>query len=196
MITDFTKEMIPLMTAALLITALLRFWRSKYITTSLQREGAVCIFAAYFAGLAAVTVIPEAWPSPLFRLRGTISLMPGRIFFDTWREVAAGNWAYLTIAFIGNIIIFIPIGFFVSLLWRGASLKKAELAGLLTSVIIELCQLPLDRWTDIDDLWLNTLGAAIGYLIYVLLNRPQWGLTGTASHDPWGRTPYRGRGRL
>ena len=34
-----------------------------------------------------------------------------------------------------------------------------------------LIQNILDRGTDIDDLWLNMLGALIGYLIYILLSK-------------------------
>ena len=36
---------------------------------------------------------------------------------------------------------------------------------------MNFCQLPLDRGTDIDDLWLNTLGAALGYLVFLLCRR-------------------------
>ena len=39
------------------------------------------------------------------------------------------------------------------------------------SLCIELLQLPQARGTDIDDLWLNMLGALIGYLIYILLSK-------------------------
>lgn len=36
-------------------------------------------------------------------------------------------------------------------------------AGFCVSLFIELCQLPLNRCSDIDDLILNTLGALAGY---------------------------------
>ena len=52
---------------------------------------------------------------------------------------------------------------------NGKPLKKAILTGFLTSLAIELCQLPLGRGSDVDDLILNTLGAFLGYLIFLLL---------------------------
>ncbi len=192
----FLKEMLPWMLAAVPVTALFRFLLARHINTNLRHETLFCLLTAYLAGLARVTVIPNVLPTPFFVLRGTISLIPGRIFFDTWREVGRGNWDYLTIALIGNILIFVPLGLLGCLLWRGATFKRAALSGLAVSIVIEVCQLPLDRWTDIDDLWLNALGAAMGYGVYVLLGRPAFGLTDTASRGQAGHSPYRGRGPL
>ena len=39
------------------------------------------------------------------------------------------------------------------------------------SLCIELLQLPQARGTDIDDLWLNVIGAFIGYWVYFLLTK-------------------------
>lgn len=99
---------------------------------------------------------------------GEINLIPGKVFIDTWREsMVGGYWLYFAINFIGNICLFVPIGFCVPLLWNKSSLPKTLLVGFLISLFIELCQLPQARGTDIDDLWINTLGAMIGYLLYV-----------------------------
>ena len=46
---------------------------------------------------------------------------------------------------------------------------KALLLGCGISVFIELTQLLLPPGTDIDDVWLNTLGAAAGYGIFALV---------------------------
>ena len=43
------------------------------------------------------------------------------------------------------------------------------LSGFLISLAIELAQYPLERGTDIDDLWLNTLGALLGWAVYIAL---------------------------
>ena len=63
-----------------------------------------------------------------------------------------------------------------ALLWKGESLKKAGLAGFFFSLTVEICQLPQARGTDIDDLWLNTLGAILGYGVFGLMKRyrPLW----------------------
>ena len=67
-------------------------------------------------------------------------------------------------------------GFFAALLWKGESLKKAAFAGFFFSLTVEICQLPQARGTDIDDLWLNTLGAVLGYGVFWLMRRyrPLW----------------------
>lgn len=66
-------------------------------------------------------------------------------------------------------IMFMPFGFFPALLWKNFSLAKALLLGAACSVFIELMQLFLPRDTNIDDVLLNALGAAAGYLLYMLI---------------------------
>jgi glycopeptide antibiotics resistance protein len=65
----------------------------------------------------------------------------------------------------GNIIMFIPLGYFLPRLWKG--LRKWWRTWLMTLVImtaVELAQYFTLRGTcDVDDLILNLLGAAIGY---------------------------------
>lgn len=91
-----------------------------------------------------------------------ISFIP----FVTIIEMLQGGITFHTIInIIGNIVMFIPIGFFSPLLWTKLnSLKKIALFGLGISFIIEFTQLFLSRATDIDDLILNTSGAMLGYL--------------------------------
>lgn len=70
----------------------------------------------------------------------------------------------------GNVLLFLPLGFFPPLLWKWAQkLWKTLLfaAGIMT--LVELMQMLLLVGTcDIDDLLLNVVGAAIGYGIYSL----------------------------
>ena len=71
---------------------------------------------------------------------------------------------------VGNMIMFMPYGFFVSYF---ISLKKPYLIlllSLIVSITIETTQLVIGRVFDIDDIFLNILGAFIGYLIYRFLS--------------------------
>ena len=70
---------------------------------------------------------------------------------------------------VGNMVMFIPIGFCIPLLWR-ASDEATVTAGFLTSLSIEVIQLFLPRWTDIDDVMLNTIGTTLGLLLYKMLD--------------------------
>lgn len=65
-----------------------------------------------------------------------------------------------------NIILFIPLGFFVPTIWKNyRSIKTMFFMGLALSVCIEILQIFTFRLTDIDDLITNTIGTVIGYYI-------------------------------
>jgi glycopeptide antibiotics resistance protein len=72
---------------------------------------------------------------------------------------------------VGNIVLFVPFGLFLSLKFnKTGSLNKVILSGMLLSVIIECIQIFIpNRWTDIDDVILNTIGTGIGYYLLKLL---------------------------
>ncbi len=69
---------------------------------------------------------------------------------------------------IGNILLFIPFGLFVSHI---ISIKKAFpilILSLISSLSIELTQIAIGRVFDVDDVILNVVGGLLGYLIYKL----------------------------
>lgn len=70
----------------------------------------------------------------------------------------------------GNVVMFMPLGFLVPLLWRpfGAFWRTLVLGGSL-SVGIEAAQLFTSRSTDVNDVMLNTLGAVLGWLLWRLM---------------------------
>lgn len=71
----------------------------------------------------------------------------------------------------GNIAIFMPLGFFLPLLWKEyRSIGKTLCFGIKTSLLIELSQLFLVRSTDINDVILNAIGTLLGYLSYLLVS--------------------------
>jgi len=77
---------------------------------------------------------------------------------------------------LGNIGMFIPIGFFSALLWRNGRWWKSALIGFLISFLVEFVQFFIGRSTDIDDIILNTTGALLGYWCYFILKllSPAW----------------------
>lgn len=72
---------------------------------------------------------------------------------------------------IGNIAMFIPVGIVWPICFRKLdSFKKTVLAGAGFTLFIEATQLfCLGRHTDVDDLFLNTLGATIGAWIVFMV---------------------------
>lgn len=70
-----------------------------------------------------------------------------------------------------NIILFIPLGFLLPLIWDNfRSAKNTILFGFGLSLVIEISQIFTYRATDIDDLITNTVGTLLGYLIARFVN--------------------------
>ena len=72
---------------------------------------------------------------------------------------------------LGNLVLFLPYGFFVSYYLRNDKPHLTILLTLVTSFAIEIVQLLIGRVFDIDDILLNLLGGFIGYLIYHYLHK-------------------------
>lgn len=71
-----------------------------------------------------------------------------------------------------NIILFVPLGFFLPLLYKKYShISSVALTGFLFSLSIEIVQMFGRGSTDINDLITNTAGACLGYFIYKLLSK-------------------------
>lgn len=91
--------------------------------------------------------------------------------FSTW-GINARNNAFV----IENILLFMPYGVVSAWAIKGArSLFTCTLFGAVTSLGIECMQLITRRgYFQIDDILTNTLGAAIGYLIFRYLTGRFW----------------------
>ena len=71
---------------------------------------------------------------------------------------------------LGNIILFIPFGYFVTSYCNIKNLGTITLVSLLTSFVIEGVQHFIGRSFDVDDILLNVVGGIIGFLVYISLN--------------------------
>lgn len=116
------------------------------------------------------------------------------VLFDGW--VSPTVWYAPWTNTLGNLILFLPVGILTVLardafapralqapsLRRGRSVVVAGLAGGLVSLGIEVTQYVLALgYTDVDDLLLNTLGAAAGGWLAVTLGKSSrvlamWGI--------------------
>lgn len=71
---------------------------------------------------------------------------------------------------LGNIILFIPFGVFVSYILDTRRPQFIVIISLITSGVIEYTQLKIGRTFDIDDIILNIVGGFIGYIIYLVID--------------------------
>ncbi|MFE4810512.1 VanZ family protein [Peribacillus simplex] len=76
---------------------------------------------------------------------------------------------------LGNILLFVPFGICIAFKFKKQYRNfKIIITGFLFSLTIEVFQLFLSRrWTDVDDIILNTLGSFLGYLIFLKIDKVQ-----------------------
>lgn len=71
---------------------------------------------------------------------------------------------------IGNVLLFVPFGYFVSDIINNKKLLVSMFITLVTSVSIEVIQMNIGRSFDIDDIILNFVGGIIGYGFYKFID--------------------------
>lgn len=169
--------------------------QGKMLVSSFARELALLLFIMFCAGLVSLTLFPANFWSYatdwlFFHGKWTIAWQHRDLasFYPQWEQVM-GELRYLPdmlqpfqeirralrsmspwlmFMLLGNIGMFMPLGFFPALLWRGWTWWKTVPLGFLCSCSIEFIQFFIGRSTDIDDVILNTTGALLGYLLYAL----------------------------
>lgn len=90
------------------------------------------------------------------------------------RELGPFHLAMMTNNLFGNILAFVPLGFFLPLLFhRFRHWKYSFICSLLLSISVELLQLIGKVGAcDVDDVILNTIGGLCGYICWRLLAYP------------------------
>ena len=73
---------------------------------------------------------------------------------------------------VANVLMFVPWGFGLPLLWKKfQSVWAVMAASLLITVFIETWQLFIGRSVDVDDIILNFFGGCIGGVLYSLTRK-------------------------
>jgi glycopeptide antibiotics resistance protein len=133
---------------------------------------------AYAAALVVVTLAPIRWRSDLARYRNNWrpQLVP---IWNMVVNLRDGDRVLATLAgAAGNVALFLPLGFLLPMLapwfdrfWRTVA------TGFVLSSLIELSQIafPGVRRADVNDVLMNTLGAAVGYLAFRVTVRARSG---------------------
>ena len=145
--------------------------------TNIVREIILFIFFVYFLFLLLLTIFKggriefsNQFNSFMYRehgLLGIINIVPIKENINTFMHSETGMRNSLR-NLIGNILVFMPLGFFIPLLFdKFNNLKKVLKVGCLSSLAIELSQLFVgSNVCDIDDVIYNTLGALAGFICY------------------------------
>jgi len=130
--------------------------------------GVILLFVA-IAGIASQTLWSRYFGGGYSWL--LINLKPFNKIGEMKDMLGRGITDYVITEVLGNVALFVPLGFLLPLLWK----KQEKLWAMLVtcvgiSVFIELVQLLIpQRATDIDDVIMNTLGALLGFALYLLV---------------------------
>lgn len=152
-------------------------FRRKGLASAKLRETGMALLWMYCGGMVLLALTPywvsaslvdlangyrwNAGGAPFFKLGG--------VNFTPLQTFQTDGWSLFNLA--GNIVMFIPFGFFAALLWRGYTWKRALLTGFCITGFVECWQLCVGRAFDIDDIILNTLGVFCGYLLWRLMKK-------------------------
>ena len=89
--------------------------------------------------------------------------------FIIYREQLGAFAVFANLA--GNILIFVPYGFFISVAIRERGFFKTLFFSMGLSLCVEIIQLFTRVGSfDVDDILLNTIGGVFGYIIFLICN--------------------------
>ena len=148
---------------AVVVTAAYFFHKRKFHGEKKFPWGKVVLWLL-FAGYIAIVLYATLMRMSGFHMQYNLHL------FKAWRE-AWNNYSVKNIAnVLLNVAMFVPLGFLLPLLWKLCRKWYVAIpSGFGFSLAIELIQLLTRRGVcDVDDLFCNTLGAAIGYFLIML----------------------------
>ena len=123
---------------------------------------AMVVFAVYMVGV--------------YHFTGAGTIYDGLMYQFEWRQDQF-NWIPFSnkidvLAYILNVVLFIPLGLLVPAIWEKMNKFSNLLAnGFLFTILIEASQLLNNRRTDIDDILLNVLGAVVGFGLFKLFDK-------------------------
>ena len=136
------------------------------IIPSRHHEILLCLFMAYSGALLVLLISPADFfsiPSSI-----TVEFVP-TIFLILTGRYTLGTWT--NAMFLGNVLLFIPLGISLMLLYQKLTCKLAVGIGLILSLSIEVIQIFTGRIFDINDIIYNILGTLLGTLLAHLIKK-------------------------
>ncbi len=157
-LTESIDNMWPMLTIFLVVIAVVRIAAIKNHNEKLvfYKEFTNLLFIIYILLLYELLTRAE-----LNTVRG-YNLVP---FSEMFRYEIGSTSFYLNV--VGNIVIFIPFGYLISTYIKPKRILSILIVSVISSATVEFVQLCIGRSFDVDDIILNSLGAIIGFLIYI-----------------------------
>lgn len=157
MINDIMPEIWPMV---LIITVIVSSLRIAYLIKAnkkfyLYKELLSLIFIIYILCLYHVVTFQDV-------NYGTNNFIPFKEMF----RYPLGSTKFIKNV-VGNIMLFIPFGFFSSYYLKNKKMSLTFILTLITSLTIEIVQYYIGRVFDIDDIILNVIGGVLGFLLFI-----------------------------
>lgn len=169
MINYFIITTLLTMITAVPVVIIVRFVYFKITTrkVNIWHEAALILFVTFCIGLAMNTIMPIRGLEYGLSLEN-LNFIP----FNTLIEMFGKGGDVSILNLIGNIVMFMPFGFFPAVLWNNVKFWQAVNTTFSVSLFIEIVQLFIaGRATDIDDLILNVIGGILGWYVYLILKK-------------------------
>lgn len=142
--------LIEIMAAAIFIVPIWCMY-NKLCFHSWKRTIAYMVFGFYLTAVLALVGFPDIIS---LKINFTVNFIP---FIDMVSDFINACL---------NILLFVPFGFLLPILWENfRNVKRVAFMGLITTFFIEISQIFTFRTTDINDIITNTVGTMIGYYI-------------------------------
>ena len=173
-LTESIDNMWPMLTIFLVVIAVVRIAAIKNHNEKLvfYKEFTNLLFIIYILLLYELLTRAE-----LNTVRG-YNLVP---FSEMFRYEIGSTSFYLNV--VGNIVIFIPFGYLISTYIKPKRILSILIVSVISSATVEFVQLCIGRSFDVDDIILNSLGAIMGFLIYIGLGAIKKHLPGIFKKD-------------
>lgn len=157
---------------------------ARGLCSSRCREAGLLVFLLCLGGISALVL----WPSYRWEegegFWGNLTLLNARTGLTdgvNWipsvmvrhyiESMTSGRFYDGALFLFGNIAMFMPLGFFPALLFRGLRFQKTTCIAVGYSLSVEFLQFFLGRHCDIDDILLNIFGAFLGYWLLLWLEK-------------------------
>src|SRR5215218_8135166 len=163
-----------LLVSAIAVPCWLAFRMYRARTTghrpSIHREALLLVFVVYLSGLAAATLGPSRPSREVIETMVGIDLRPNLASLtcsDATLPTVSRARGFCVRNARGNVVLFIPLGILLPLVWSRLRFWRALQIAIALSVSIELLQLLSRAWgsyrtADINDVILNVVGASLG----------------------------------
>lgn len=142
---------------------------------TIKSEASVWLFAFYLILVLMLTTFRGTYfPWQLsFNFHRPLSDINLVFMKETWKMFYAQSRLDFVYNSFGNIVCFLPFGFLAPFVFsKKQTFIRVLLGGMMFSIFIEAMQFLLATGvSDIDDVFFNSCGTALGYLLYLLVQR-------------------------